>query len=95
MSQQFPAIYENGVLRPEHPLDLADGQRVTVTIDEAALFDDDLSDIADLLDIEFMEECRKKAAQAPSLEEVRRILSAYKGSLSDLIIQDRDEQGVA
>lgn len=91
MSHQFAAIFENGVLRPEQPLDLANGQRVTVTIREVTTSDEDLSDIADLLDTEFMDECRANASDAPSLEEVQKILSAYQGSLSDLVIQDRDE----
>lgn len=34
MSTQLEAIYENGVFRPLQPIQLAEHQRVTVTIDE-------------------------------------------------------------
>jgi predicted DNA-binding antitoxin AbrB/MazE fold protein len=37
MGLQFDAIYENGVLRPLQPLQLADRAKVTVTIELPAL----------------------------------------------------------
>ena len=36
MSIEFQAVYENGLLRPEHPLPLAEGQRVRLTIESKA-----------------------------------------------------------
>jgi hypothetical protein len=53
---------------------------------------DDLTNIEDLLDLDFMESCRKTTSDAASIEEVRRILDVYKGSLSDLISKERDER---
>jgi predicted DNA-binding antitoxin AbrB/MazE fold protein len=32
MSIEFQAVYENGLLRPEHPLPLAEGQLVRIII---------------------------------------------------------------
>ena len=46
MIQQFDAVYENGLLRPSHPLQLAEQERVHVLIIPP---DDD-----DLLDSEFI-----------------------------------------
>ena len=34
MSFEVDAVYENGVLRPEHPLPLAERQRVKVVVEE-------------------------------------------------------------
>ena len=78
------AVYENGVLRPLTPLPLRDKQTVAVTIREPESWLDDL------LDTEFIEECRKDSQDAPSLEEVRRILSAA-GSLSAAVIAERED----
>ncbi|HXT57028.1 MAG TPA: antitoxin family protein [Pirellulales bacterium] len=39
MSVTIAAVYENGVLRPQQPLDLAEGAQVQVTINAAALVD--------------------------------------------------------
>lgn len=83
------------MFRPIHPVDVADGMPVSLTVEVVpppSDTDDDLSDIWDLLDHEYMEECRRKAGSAPSLEEVRRRLSAYKGSLADDIIAEREDR---
>lgn len=37
MSTHVEAVYENGVFRPLHPVQLPEHQRVTVTIDEEAV----------------------------------------------------------
>jgi len=92
MSQHIDAIYVNGVFRPEQPVNIADGERVSLTVDAKSAGTDDLSDVLDLLDTEFMETCRQKAGKAPSLESVRGKLAAYSGSLSDLIAEERDER---
>jgi hypothetical protein len=60
--------------------------------DAKRLESDDRTNIEDLLDLDFMESCRKTTSDAPSIEEVRRILDACKGSLSDLISKERDER---
>jgi hypothetical protein len=53
---------------------------------------DDLADIGDLLDLEFMKSCRRRASDAPSIEEARQILGSFQGSLSSLIVEERDER---
>ena len=92
MSQHIDAIYVNGVFRPEQPVNIADGERVSLTVDAKSAGTDDLSDVLDLLDTEFMESCRQKVGKAPSLEATREKLAAYAGALSDLIAKGRDER---
>ena len=83
--QQIEAIYENGVLRPLKPLALADQQRVRITIDNG-------DPLADLVDTEYEAWCAREAKDAPSLEQAREILSKVRGSLSDVIIAERDQR---
>ncbi len=92
MSQRIDAIFENGVFRPEIPVNIASGQRVSLDVETTSAPTDDLTDVADLLDVEFMESCRHNAQSAPSLDEVRRMLGAFSGSLSDRIAEERDER---
>jgi predicted DNA-binding antitoxin AbrB/MazE fold protein len=92
MSQSIDAVFENGVFRPEQPVDIPNGQRVSLTVDSKVSAVDDLADIADLLDLEFVESCHHRATGAPPLEEVRRILSSFQGSMSELIVEERDER---
>ncbi len=87
MIQRVDAIFENGVFRPEQPVHVPDGQRVSLSIETPADSPDDLSDIADLLDHEFMESCSHIVA--PDLSEARAILAAFKGSLADRISEER------
>lgn len=82
---QIEAIYENGILRPLKPLELAEQQRVRITIDN----DDPL---ADLVDTEYEEWCARESKDAPSIEQAREILSKVRGSLSDVIISERDQR---
>jgi predicted DNA-binding antitoxin AbrB/MazE fold protein len=76
MNQRIDAVFENGVFRPDTPVNIADGQRVSLNVESQP----------------FMDSCRQKTGHAPSLEEVRRVLSAFKGSLADRIGQERDER---
>ncbi len=92
MSQHVDAIYENGVFRPQRPVQIANGERVSLTINPSHSAADDLADIADLLDTDFVEACRSRVGKTLSLEEVRRTLSAFTGSLSDRICEEREEQ---
>jgi predicted DNA-binding antitoxin AbrB/MazE fold protein len=92
MSQFIDAVFENGVFRPEQPVNIPNGQRVSLTIDLIPVGVDDLADIGDLLDVEFMESCRQRSVNAPSLEEIRQTLGAFQGSLSNLIVEERDER---
>jgi hypothetical protein len=73
-------------------VNIADGQRVSLNIDPRPTHADDLSDVADLLDADFGESCRRRTGHAPSLAEVRRILSGFNGSLADRISEERDER---
>ena len=92
MIQRIDAIFENGVFRPEVPVNIADGQRVSIDVESQPGRADDLSDVADLLDTEFVASCRCNGGPVPSLEEVRRMLSAFEGSLADRIAEERDER---
>jgi len=92
MSQRVEAVFENGVFRPQVPVALAEGQRVSLNVEPQPAAADDLSDVQDLLDLEFMESCRKQAGGAPLLDEVRQMLSDFHGSLADRISEERDER---
>jgi len=92
MSQRIDAIFENGVFRPEVPVNIANGERVSLHVESQDMPTDDLSDVGDLLDAEFIESCRRHAGHAPSLEEVRKVLSVFQGSLADRICEERDER---
>ena len=92
MSQRIDAIFENGVFRPEVPVNITNGQRVSLDVETKSAPTDDLGDVADLLDLEFIKACRQNAQSAPSLDEVRKLLSTFDGSLSDRISEERDER---
>jgi predicted DNA-binding antitoxin AbrB/MazE fold protein len=92
MSERIDAIFENGVFRPEVPVNIANGERVSLDFETKSASTDDLDDVGDLLDVEFVELCRRNAGRVPSLEEVRKLLSAFEGSLSDRISEERDER---
>ena len=85
MTQQISAVFENGVLRPLEPLELEEQQHVRITIEQG-------EPLADLIDTEFEAWCARESKDAPSLEEVREILSKVSGSLSDVIIAERDRR---
>ncbi len=82
-------MYEDGVLKPVHALDLAEHERVVVVIQEA---NDDTDEDA-VQKVAFMARIRKEmeayTGPPPSLEEARRILSKVPGSLSEEIIASR------
>ena len=80
MIQQFDAVYENGLLRPSHPLQLAEQERVHVLIISP---DDD-----DLLDREFTIEAEDVPVE---LAEVRAALSTIQGSMDAAINELRGE----
>ena len=86
MSKQIEAIYEHGVLRPLEPLSLDEHQRVTITIAE------DSGEEEDLFDPAFTQWCAEQSRSAPSLEEVRQVLSKIQGSMADVVIVERDER---
>jgi predicted DNA-binding antitoxin AbrB/MazE fold protein len=87
MTRTVSAVYENGVLRPSEPLPLTEHQKVSVTVS-------DTRDRADpWLDHEYMEAVDAMDESAPSLDEVRRILSKTSGKLSDAVRAERDTKG--
>jgi len=87
---QVDAVYQNGSLRPLQPLDLAENERVVVTITQgpnALGFSQ--------LDTEYIEGLRRKLAgaePAPGLEEVRRRLSKIPGSMAADFIAEREDR---
>ena len=83
MKQKVDAVYENGLLRPLEPLNLADRERVSVTVETPAA--------GDWVDQDAVEWARREGGPAISLEEVRRRLSKLSGSFSDLVIAERGE----
>jgi len=92
MIQRIEAIFENGVFRPEVPVNIANGERVSLDVETTFSPTNELNDVGDLLDVEFMDSCRRNAGYMPSLEEVRKLLSVFEGSLSDRISEERDER---
>jgi predicted DNA-binding antitoxin AbrB/MazE fold protein len=92
MSQRIDAIFENGVFRPEVPVSIPNGERVSMEVESKSAPMGDLSDVADLLDTEYIEMCRRNSGPVPSFEEVRQILSKIEGSLADMICEERDER---
>jgi predicted DNA-binding antitoxin AbrB/MazE fold protein len=87
MPMQVEAVYENGVLRPLEPLELAEHQHVTVTVTESAN--------RAQLELAFIENPRKElqtAPPAPGLEEVRRRLAKIPGSMTDDFIAEREDR---
>lgn len=92
MTQRIDAIFEDGVFRPEVPINIANGERVSLDVERKAGRVDDLGDVEDLLDTEYVESCRRNEGVAPSRDEVRNLLSAFDGSLADWISRERDER---
>jgi predicted DNA-binding antitoxin AbrB/MazE fold protein len=86
MTKTLQAVYENGVLRPLEPLPLKEHQQVTVSVSDPA---------ERWLDQEYMEKVKKDVAAsgpAPSLEEIRQVLSKIPGKLSDDIRAERENR---
>lgn len=83
MISEFDAIYENGMLRPLVPLQLAEQERVKLTVKRDA----DES----WLDVEYMDSCAAEADESITLESVRASLSKIKGSMDAAIDETRGE----
>jgi len=96
MNERVEAVFENGVFLPQGPVSVRNGQRVALSIEPITAADDALGDVNDLLDVGFMESCRREAQArtkpAPPLEEVQMLTSAFQGTLADLISAERDER---
>ncbi len=87
MTRNIEAVYVNGVLQPLHPIELAENQKVTLTISNGSHAAED----EDWLDQEFMAYIESQADDSVTLEAVREALSTIPGSLSDDIRAERDD----
>lgn len=81
MSDTIDAIYENGVFRPLQPVDMAENQRVVVTIRTAS----DTSLHADLLHWG-----QQHVDPTITRERIKELLANVPGSFSDDIIAQRE-----
>ena len=87
MVRKILAVYEDGLLRPLEPLPLAESQRITLTISDAASGHSQP-------DLEILERVKAEAAAiqvAPTIEEVRAALASIPGSLAEEIIAERGD----
>jgi hypothetical protein len=73
------------------PVKLNDGERVLLSVESQGQGDDDLDDVRDLLDQEFMESCKQRGGAAPELEYVQAVLSGFAGSMADRVAEERNE----
>jgi predicted DNA-binding antitoxin AbrB/MazE fold protein len=90
MAMQVDAIYKEGVLRPLQPLDLAEDERVRVSIAK-----DPSNAAVSHLDVEYLERLElelRDAPPAPGLEEVRRRLAKIPGSPAADFIAEREDR---
>jgi len=85
-STQFDAVYENGVLRPLHPVDLPEHERLSVIVNRPA------DPLADVLDWDAHELAATEGDESISLEEVQAALSKIPGSMADVVSAERDER---
>jgi predicted DNA-binding antitoxin AbrB/MazE fold protein len=87
MPLRVDAVYENGVLKPLTPVDLAENERVAITIDRVPP--------AYEPDLEFVQSLRnslKHAGPAPGIDEVRRRLSKIQGTMTADFIAEREDR---
>ena len=90
MAKHIGVVYTNGVFRPAAPLELelAEGQHLTLILPENGTEWEPLVEDEDL-----RKWCAEQAGErVPSLEDVRRTLSAIPGSMADVVIAERDER---
>jgi len=87
-AKTFPAIYENGVLRPLEPLALNERQHVRVSISDSA---DEL--LPQWLDHEYIATIDVAQETEPSLADVRLALAKIPGNLSDDTRAEREVRG--
>jgi hypothetical protein len=86
MEKTVQAVYEGGVLRPLEPISLEDRQEVTVTISDEGDIPRDHPLLAS------PDEWAGAAGDDITLDEVRRALSTIRGSLSEAIIDERQDR---
>jgi predicted DNA-binding antitoxin AbrB/MazE fold protein len=91
MQQLIQAIYENGVLRPLEPLDLAEHELVSLAVERQNGTDQEPSEKDAWLDNEAVKHSSLIADQSITLTDVRLALSGIQGDLSDAVSQQRGE----
>jgi predicted DNA-binding antitoxin AbrB/MazE fold protein len=90
MPIEVDAVYQNGILKPLQPLDLAENERVVVSITQKA----NGADVGQL-DVDFVQDLRRRLANAtpaPGWEEVRHRLSKIPGSMTADFIAEREDR---
>lgn len=85
--EKIDAIYENGVLRPLVPVNLAEHQQVSIVIRLKGEEDEDEED-----ESEYMPFVAEDGDPNITWEEVHKATENIPGSLADQIIRDRDER---
>lgn len=91
MNKPFQAIFEAGVLKPLEPLSLNDRDIVTLVVTEHGGLSPAQDEWDDIIDHDAVAEAEKEAEGAIPLEELRKRLSSIRGSLSDVIIEERGD----
>jgi predicted DNA-binding antitoxin AbrB/MazE fold protein len=86
MGRRIQAVYKDGVLLPEEPLQLRDMQRVTVTITEPSPLDNDPAAYFTA------EEWAEAARDLITWKDARQALAEISGSLSDAVTAQRQER---
>jgi predicted DNA-binding antitoxin AbrB/MazE fold protein len=86
MERKIQAVYKDGVLRLEEPLQLKEMQQVTVTITDPPAIGEDAAGY-------FTPEEWLAAAHDPiTWDDVKKALSEVSGSLSDTVTAQRQER---
>jgi predicted DNA-binding antitoxin AbrB/MazE fold protein len=87
MHERIEVVYEKGVLRPLAPLpaQLREHQHLTVTIDTPGALEE-------RLDAACLAAAKRDADPTVSLEEVRRILAKVSGTLTQVVLAEREER---
>jgi len=86
MEKTVQAVYEDGVLRPLEPILLEERQEVTVTISDQG----NIPRVHPLL--ASSDEWANAAGDQVNLDEVRRALATIRGSLSEVVIEERRDR---
>jgi predicted DNA-binding antitoxin AbrB/MazE fold protein len=86
------AIFENGVFRPSEPVNIPEGERVSLVVTLRDENSQDVSDVSDLLDREFIHSCQARNEIAPPVEDIRGMLKTITVSLADRLASERDER---
>jgi predicted DNA-binding antitoxin AbrB/MazE fold protein len=86
MEKTIQAVYEDGVLRPLEPILLEERQEVTVTISDQGNIPRDHPLLAS------SDEWASAAGDQVSLDEVRRALASIRGSLSEVVLEERRDR---